>query len=201
MTVPLSISLERIAAALFTCSVALLPLQVPSVPGWPFAVFPGDVALALAGAAALFARRRAAARSTWPPFVWTGLAYIVVSLTSALLSEDTPRSTLKWMLGVCHVALALFTFLNIDSLADLRRVARAWFAGTAVTVAVGCAALAAFYAGSGPDWLLATLSGYGSLPAGPYSRPGALFHQANPNSLCQYLSVSLLLLLPARRLG
>jgi O-antigen ligase len=86
-------------------------------------------------------------------------------------------------------------------MAELRAIVRAWLLGTALTVAVGLASLVAFYAGGGPPWLQATLSGFGSLPAGPYARPGALFHEANPNSLCQYLSVSLLVVLLADRLG
>jgi O-antigen ligase len=194
----------RLAWAGFLVFVALLPVQV-SV-RLPFgsrgvALFPGDVALFASVAAFAFAVVRRAARPRLGGFGIAVCAFLACALPSVLFSESPGRSAVKWSTAVVYAAAALVTVNLVDSEVRLRHTARAWILGTVVTVVVGLATVALFYLGLSPALVAELTSDYGSLAPGHYPRVGALFYQRQPNSLCHYLSISLLLVCGAAGAG
>lgn len=186
----------RLALGGFLVFVALLPVQVSMrVPfGYPgVALFPGDLALFAGLAAFSVAIVRRTARPRLGAFGIAVCVFILCSLASVIFSESPRRSAVKWSTAVVYAAAALLAANLVDSEATLRRVTRAWIFGTLVTVIIGLGTIALFYLGTTPRLVASLTSDFGSLAPGHYPRVAALFYQRQPNSLCHYLSISLLL--------
>lgn len=186
---------SRLALAGFLLFVALLPVQVAvRVPfgSSGVALFPGDLALFASLAAFSVALVRRTARLRLGSFGIAVCVFLLCSLASVVASESPGRSAVKWSTAIVYAAAALLAANLVDSQATLRQVARAWILGTAVTVVVGLGTIALFYLGTTPQLVARLTSDFGSLPPGHYPRVAALFYQRQPNSLCHYLSISLL---------
>ena len=125
--------------------------------------------------------------------LWPLALYFGAMVASAAFSADPPASARKLLLEAYVLSLCVVTYHVVRSRALLRTTLLAWIVGTAITAIVGTANVIAFYAG------LPLQRDYGSLPAGDYSRVSGLF--LNPNMACNYLSIGLLIVLAARRLG
>ena len=185
--------------------VGLLPVQtsvrVPVLGSSSVAVFPGDLALG----ASLFAYSvgilRGAPRPRLGSFGIAVCAYLLSMVPSVAASESPARSGVKWSTVLVYAAAALLAANLVDSEAGLRKVARAWLLGTAVTVVIGLGTIALFYLGTAPRLVANLTSDFGSLPPGNYPRIGALFYQRQPNSLCHYLSISLLVICASASVG
>ena len=195
---------SRLALAGFLLFVALLPVQVSvrvPVGSSGVALFPGDLALFASLAAFSVAIVRCTARPRLGSFGIAVCVFLLCSLPSVVASESPGRSAVKWATAIVYAAAALLAANLVDSQATLRQVARAWILGTAVTVVIGLGTIALFYLGTTPRLVASLTSDFGSLPPGHYPRVAALFYQRQPNSLCHYLSISLLLVCASASAG
>lgn len=125
--------------------------------------------------------------------------YLAAMAVSTVASENLRLSVVKLAGEAYLIGLAVLSFNLIRSETLMRRTMKAWLAGTVITVLVSVIGVIAFYAGvRNPDVNFA-ITGYGSLPPGNYTRVQGLFD--NPNVLCNFLSVSLMIALVMRSLG
>lgn len=176
--------------------VFALPLMNPPVRGQLVAADLLFLLLLVVLAAEVLTRRR---RMQWLPGFGALIAFAVALAPSLLTSSNLGASLFKYATEFYLIGLAAITAWIVDSERMFRRVLAAWLAGTALVALVAVAALAAFATGWAP-WLL-TYSSYdfGSLPAGNYPRLSLTF--VFSNMACNYLTVSLGLLLCARVSG
>lgn len=186
----------NLSDGLLLALIFALPLMNPTVHGPIVAADLLFVLLAAVLAVELVLRRR--------QFVWVRgfgvlLIYVAALAPSLLASSNIGASLLKMATEFYLIGLAALTGLLIDSELKLRRAVVAWLAATAIVCADGILSLAAFVTGQA-SWLLDYSNfGFGSLPPGNYPRLSLTF--LNANMACNYLTVSLALLLLARVCG
>jgi O-antigen ligase len=174
--------------------IAALPLMKPPL-SYPL-VLPDILFLMLAAAVGfdlLLLRRRI----EWAQANWVLLAYAVGLAPSLLASGDVASSLTKLAGSLYLVTLAGLTALLINSEAKLRRAILVWLGTTAAMGLLAPLSVAAFALSSGSGLLDYTSYGFGSLPPGNYPRLALTF--INANMMCNYLTVSLGLLLAAKR--
>lgn len=153
--------------------------------------------LALAFAASLLLRQ-----ACWPRgrVGWLLAAYFGAMALSVLASGTVgPRSLAKLASQAYLLSLPVIAAGLIRHEADLRRALRVWLAGTAVVGLAGLGTLILFHLDRDNGLLRHLLFPFGTLPPGDYPRVKLTFR--NGNMLCNYLTVSLCILLVARRLG
>ena len=123
--------------------------------------------------------------------------YLGAVFISMVNSTDLRRSLTTFPIELYVVALGLLSYEVVRSAEDLCSVLRAWMVGAGITAFANVLGVVLFYAGirDGRNFALAV---WGSLPQGNYPRVAGLF--LNMNMACNYLSVSLLMLLALRRL-
>jgi putative inorganic carbon (hco3(-)) transporter len=132
--------------------------------------------------------------------IYVFIALYAAALTvSSIFSVQPQRSFFK-LLGEFYLfALAVLTLNLVQDKSFYKKIAAAWLIGTALTVLASIAGFAFFYFGYKTQADNYFLSHFGSLPAGNYPRIHALF--ANANMMCNFLNVSLLLVLLAEKAG
>ncbi|MBK7393254.1 MAG: O-antigen ligase family protein [Chloracidobacterium sp.] len=131
-------------------------------------------------------------------FLFVGL-YAAAFTISTILSVDPEKSFYK-LLGEYYLfGLCFLTYDLANEPKFQKQVVIAWLAGTGVTALASIAGFVLFYAGFKTNFDNYFLSHLGSLPAGDYPRIHALF--ANANMLCNYINVSVVLILLAAHLG
>jgi O-antigen ligase len=184
------------SAWLLLALVVALPLTNPPVRGQLIAADLLFLLLIVVMAMEVLTRRR---RLRWLPGFGALIAFAAALAPSLLASSNLEASLFKYATEFYLIGLTAVTAWIVDSEKMMRRVLAAWLAGTAVVALVAVAALVAFATGWAP-WLL-TYSSYdfGSLPPGAYPRLSLTFVFAN--MACNYLTVSLGLLLCARLSG
>ncbi len=124
-------------------------------------------------------------------FVLLGL-YFVGLLLSAAFSAD-PNFSFTKLVGEGYLLfLAVMTANLVRSTKILRRIIFVWLAASAVGSLVGIAAVVLYYLGVSNLLTDYARHHFGSLPPGNYPRIQATF--IYPSMLCNYLTVSLLLL-------
>ena len=138
-------------------------------------------------------------RVDWHPVYAILLAYLGAMLASAAVTEDGTRTALKLATQVYLISLPFLAICLIDSRSELRKAFQVWLAATSVTAAIGTATVLLFVLGIDRDYLEYGLHHYGTLVPGHYPRIEATFDF--PAMLCNYLTVSLAILLSSRRLG
>ena len=139
------------------------------------------------------------AKFRWHKFYWFLVFYFASMVISTIFSID-PRSSFVKLLGETYLlGLAILTFNFVRNEKQAKQVIYAWLAATIICVLIGVVSLFLFY--FDPDnWLLAyTKFHFGTLPPGNYLRLQSTF--LNANMLCNYLSVSLMMLLVSLKLG
>lgn len=186
----------RLAKTALLLLVFSLPFTKPAFPigGLPATV--SDLLFLAAAGALTLAVARGEARLRWDPLYAVLLAWFGAMLASAMFAADPGRAALKLATQAYLLSLPLLAATLVQNLEDLRSIVRAWLAATAVTAGIGMLALLLFGLGIAASF---ALHEFGSLPAGDYPRLESTFRY--PAMLCNYLTVSLLLLLVARRLG
>ena len=190
----------KLCRALFLLLLVSLPLVRPfnlrlgglQVPATDFIFLAVCFFFALAAA-------RGQLKVKFDPFLLALAAYALALTISTVFSSEPRRSVIKLAGEFYLFALAVVTIHVAADRDYLRRVVWAWLAGTALTILATSAGVALFYFGfkTQPDNYF--LSHFGSLPAGNYPRLHALF--ANANMMCNYLNVSLMLVLFAGQAG
>jgi O-antigen ligase len=131
-------------------------------------------------------------------FVLTGF-YFAAMLVSFLSSQDPLSTPAKLATQLYLLAIPVVMCCLVRDERTLQQVVRAWLVGTAIVVAVGVASLILFTVDPSSPLLDYTRFQFGTLPPGPYPRLQLTF--LNANMACNYLSVSLALLLAAGHLG
>jgi O-antigen ligase len=165
----------------------------PAIPLLGFDAVPTDF-IYLALAAALLVAR--AVRST--PLLWDRswgfiAFYFFAMLASALAAGLPAQSLTKLLTQLYLLSLPVAVVCLVRDERHLRSALLAWLVGTGIVALVGVTAVVAFWID--PGILLFARSDYGSLPPGAYPRLRLTF--LNPNMLCNYLTVSLVILLVA----
>jgi len=131
-------------------------------------------------------------------FLLFGL-YAIGLLASAILSEDPRASMVKYLGELYLIGLAVLAFNLVTSFEMLKRVVLVWLAASTIVAAAGTMAVALFYLGISNYVTDLAVHGYGLLPPGNYPRIHSTF--LYPSMLCNYLSVSVMMLLAAKNLG
>lgn len=175
-----------------------LPFMHHSVRVGGLAAVPSDFLFLICGAAFVLALLRGETRLRWHGFFWLVAAYFAAMVLSALTAADPARSALKLATQVYLLILPVLVYNLVQSLADIRRIFTWWLMGSAVVGLVGTVTLIMFYAGVEPARLSFSLHEHETLPPGDYPRLQATF--LYPALLGNYLTVSLLMLLAARRI-
>lgn len=189
----------RLAKTLFLLLVFSLPFMKPALLVGGLTATVTDFLFLGTTAALAVAVMQGKAKLRWDPLYAALLAWFAAMFVSALAAADPGRAWFKLATQVYLLSLPLLAATLIESVDDFRSVFGAWLAGSAVTAAVGTATVLLFAAGIESSWFDFALHEFGSLPAGNYPRLDSTFYF--PALLCNYLAVSLILLLVARRLG
>ena len=190
---------DAVAQPLLLLLIFSLAFMQPPVPLLGFLAVPTDfifVGLAAVWGILLVTGR---ARLHWDRAYLFIAIYLAAMLVSVPGSESVRGSAVKLLTQLYLAGLAVIVSSLVLDEAELRSAVRAWLAGTAVVGAVAILALILFAADPGSPLLQPALSVKGTLPPGNYPRLQMTF--MNPNMACDYLTVSLLLLLAAWRVG
>lgn len=135
----------------------------------------------------------------WHKFYWLLLAYFSAMLLSTVFSVNPATSFIKLLGEIYLLSLPVLAVNLIQTENDFKKVLRVWLGATAIVVLTGILTFFLFYLDRENRLLDYTLFYYGTLPPGNYPRLAATFF--NANMLCNYLSVSLMLLLISQKLG
>jgi O-antigen ligase len=187
--------------SLFLLFVASLPIVRPvSTTLFGLMVPIGDVLFAAAALAWIVRLFTGGTTLRWTRFYVPLALYLAAVAVSAVFSTDRSQSAAKLAGTAYLIAVAGLTVNMVASWTSLKQVLHAFLAGTAVTAFVGVAGLVLFWAaGLREPASNVALAAYGGLPAGDYPRLRALF--ANPNMLCNYLGVGVVMLSVMHALG
>ena len=189
----------RLAKTAFLLLILSLPLMKLDMPVGGHSATLTDLLFIVTAAALAIALLRGETRLRWNGFYAILLAYFAAMLLSAAVSADPGRTALKLASQAYLLSLPVLGYHLVGSLEDLRSAFRWWLAAAAVTAAIGAIAAALFVLGIEPAMLAFALHEYGTLPPGNYPRLESTFDF--PAMLCNYLTVSLMILLISRQLG
>ncbi|MDB5698990.1 MAG: O-antigen ligase protein [Alphaproteobacteria bacterium] len=159
-------------------------------------VAPTDFVYPLLLAAWGIAVARGRAAFSWHPDYGLLILYFGAMLVSAAAAGFPQRSALKLLTQLYLLSLPALVCSLVSSQARLRQALLAWLGGSAIVALVGVAAVIAFLVDPDSRWFAFARSDFGTLPTGAYPRLWLTF--LNPNLLCNYLTVSLVILLVAR---
>lgn len=175
--------------------LAALPIMKPAIPLAGFAVVAPDLIYLLVAGAFLLAMAGGLRMPRGDGARRVLACYFAAMALSLTYSAEPTRSAVKlatqiYLLGIPFVILGL-----VRNVQDLRRAVLAWLIGTAIAVGAGVLTLILYIF----DHPLAAYGqfGFGSLEPGSYPRLNATF--GNANMLCNYLAVSLPILVAAWR--
>lgn len=125
--------------------------------------------------------------------------YLVALAAAASFSERPEFSFLKLVGEIYLIGLVVVTIQIIRNDTIIRRVITTWVAAGSVVGIVGALGVFLFYVHREDSVLPLILHHYGSLPPGNYPRLQSTF--IYPAMLCNYLTVSVMFLFAAKRLG
>jgi O-antigen ligase len=133
-----------------------------------------------------------------PVYIFLGLYAAALGL-SAFFSEDQRYSFLRLLGEFYLIGLAVLTINIVRTQELLKKVVLVWLAASAVSAIIGSLAVLFFYLGVTNFITDIAFHNYGTLPPGNYIRIQSTF--LYPAMLCNYLTVSFMMLLAASRLG
>lgn len=189
---------ERIAQALLLLFIFSIPFMRP----WlrllgAYAIVSDFLYLALAAVFALLVLSRRL-RLVSDPAYWFIGAYLGAMIVSAVAAGLPSSTIVKLLTQIYLLSLPIIICNLIRDEATLCKAIWWWLAATAAVAAVGVASLGAWFLDPN-HWLVDYARFHsGSLPAGDYPRLSSTI--PNANLACNYLTVSLLLLLAFRRM-
>jgi len=191
--------LLRLTKISFFLLIFSLAFMQPYVYVAGFRAIPADIIFLFTFALWLLSLLTKQARFRWHRFYWLLLFYFAAMLVSAVFSVNPRTSSIKLLGEIYLLSLPVLTCNLITNERDLKRSMEVWLAATGLVVIVGLLTVFLFYFQRENQLLNYTLFSYGSLPPGNYPRVHLTF--LNANMLCNYLSVSLLLVLVFQKLG
>jgi putative inorganic carbon (hco3(-)) transporter len=130
-------------------------------------------------------------------YVLFGLYAVGLSL-SAVFSVDPKFSFFRFLGELYLIALAVLTINIVRTPEMIKNVVLVWLAASGVSAVVGTLAVLSFYLGVTNFLTDFAFHHYGSLPPGNYVRIQGTF--LYPSMLCNYLTVSFMLLFASRRM-
>ena len=134
----------------------------------------------------------------WHRAYWFIGAYLMAMVLSAG-AADVPASGYKLLTQLYLLSVPIIVCSLVRDERTLRLAILWWLAGTTVVVIVGIISLATFAIDPGHPLLDYTRGYFGTLPPGDYPRLSLTFR--NANMACNYLTVSMMILLGARHAG
>jgi O-antigen ligase len=185
--------------ALLILFIFSLGFMQPNLRLLGFAVLPSDLIyllLAPVWAAAVLTKR---ARLVWDRAWWPLLFYFAAMAVSVVAADEPSRSIVKLLTQVYLLSLPVIACSLIETREDLRRMFASWLFASAAIAVVGVATFILFRLDRENALLKHMLFHFGTLPPGDYPRFRLTF--INANMLCNYLSVSLMVLLAAAHSG
>lgn len=188
----------KLAKAVLLLLVFSLPFAEPGIVVGGLRATATDFLFLIVAAALAVALVSGEATLRWSNSFAVLAAYLAAMLASVLVAGTLAEASLKLASQLYLLALPVLVVALIDNRDDLRRLTRVWLAGTAVCAAVGVFALILFAVGVDRAAIDFALHGFGTLPPGAYPRLDATF--SHPAMLCNYLTVSLAILLVCLRL-
>jgi O-antigen ligase len=193
------IPLKPLSSALLMLLIFSLAFMKPVLPLFGFAVVGTDFLFVIVAVTFGLGLLLGRWRFHWDDAYWLIVIYLGALALSVLASAAPVHSVLKLATVLYLALLAILTDQLVHNAAELRACLRAWLTGSAVVGAMTLVALAAFV--FDPDGVTAryTRFHYGTLPPGSYPRFSLTF--MNANMLCNYLTVSVGILLVVRWAG
>lgn len=135
----------------------------------------------------------------WHNFYFVLAAYFTAMLISALFSGDLKTGLIKLIPVTYLLGLPVLAFNVIEDERDIKWTFYAWICGAILPLAVSVLTVAVFYIQPDNPFLKYTVYEYGAVPVGNYPRLNATFVSAS--MFCDYLSVTAVILLIAKRAG
>ena len=142
---------------------------------------------------------RGETRLRWNRWFIVLIVYFAALAVSVLASDQSGRGWVKLASQLYLMSLPVLAYTLIDSAERLRTVFLTWLAASAIPAVLGSLTVLLFALGVDRSLLDYALHEFGTLPAGNYPRIEATFR--HPAMLCNYLTVSLMMLLVARQVG
>ena len=173
-----------------------LAFQQPAIRVLGFAAVPSDFIYLALLAAWTFELVAGRARFVWQQSYWLLGCYFAAMLASAVAAGMPTRTSAKLLTQVYLLSLPVIAISLVQSERQLRQALLAWLAGAGVVALVGVSAVVAFLVDPQSPLFAFARSDFGTLPPGNYPRLWLTFR--NPNMLCNYLTVSLVIILIAR---
>ena len=138
-------------------------------------------------------------RFTFDPVFKYVVPFALAMLLSAVHSVQPGLSVMK-LAGVFYlIGLTILTINVVGSEKLLKVSIKVWIAASTLVCLVGVITVALFYIDRTSPWHSLFLHHYGSLPVGNYPRIQSTF--VYPAMLCNYLTVAILMILAAIKLG
>ena len=186
---------DRVFAALFLALIFSLGFMQPDIKIGGSSVTLTDGLFLLTGAVWAVGLAVGKISFRWDSAFYLFTVYAAALCFAAVLSVDRGVSFRKLPAELYLIALAFLTFIAVRSADFLRRVVIVWLAASAVVTLIGTLAVVSYYLGLSNFITGFALHHYGSLPPGNYPRiQGTFFY---PSLLCNYLTVSVMMLLAA----
>jgi putative inorganic carbon (hco3(-)) transporter len=135
----------------------------------------------------------------WHPGFWMLILWLFTLGLGVTFSADPERSIVKFAGSGYLVVLAFLAFNHSTSLKKIRLVIFAWLAGAVIPILTGVVGIITFYLAPDTDWLSAITYHYGAVPVGYFPRVSSTM--VSPSMLCNYMTVTLVLVLAAFNLG
>lgn len=186
-------------AILLAALISSLAFMQPAITMLGYAAVPTDFLFITLVLAWLWALGTGRITFIWDEAYWWLGLYFAAALASAVASDFPARSAPALLKQMYLLSLPVLVVNLVRTSADFQTAIRWWLAGTAIVALVGFTSLVAFLLDPNNLLLDYTSFHFGTLPPGPYPRLRLTFLNANMAS--NYLTVSLMLLLVARRLG
>jgi len=187
----------KTAQLLILLSAFSMGFMQPPVSLLGFIAVPGDFIFLALGAlwTGLAISRRT-------PFIFDRAYYFLgaylLAMAASAVARDVPLASAPKLLTQLYLVAIPVLVCNLVRDSDmLRHVVRWWLAGTAIVVAVAVGSLTLFAIDPGHPLLGYTRFHFGTLPEGNYPRLRLTF--LNANLACNYLTLSLMILLAAGR--
>lgn len=191
-----TVTSTRMPKLLLFLYIFCLPLMQPAVPLLGFTAVPADFLFVMLAAvfAVLFALGRVSIALD-RAYVFIA-AYLLAMLASAILADVPLASAYKLLTQLYLLSLPVLVCSLVRDEQSLRSAIMWWIGGAALVACVAVVSLALFAFDPGHALLRYTKYHFGTLPPGNYPRLQLTF--LNANLACNYLTVSLALLLAAR---
>ena len=192
--------LKTAANASFLLLIFSLGFMQPDIYLFGISIVFTEIAFLLTCSIWLFALIKGDLGFRWDRTYFVLGLYAVGLLFSAVFSENPRVGAVKILGEVYLIGLAIMAFNFASDPKMIRKIFVAWLAATAISAFIGTITVGFFYLGQ-TNWIteFSLLDHYGSLPVGDYPRLQGTF--LYPSMLCDYLTVSLMMLLAARKLA